>query len=432
MNAMQLIAEGLDFPTSLALDGQGRIFVAESGLSFNGDSPGGRILQVQADGCKRCLCEGLRAPVNGLTFHEGALIVSEGGNPGRISRLSLRGERTTVLDGLPGLGNYHTNMAAVGPDGKLYFSQGALTNSGIVGLDAYELAWLGQLPHNHDIPGFDVVLTGFEAETPDPFNGSAGDTVKTGAFGPFGSPSQPGKRLSAQLPCTASVLRCNLDGSQLELVAWGLRNAYGLGFLPDGRLLATDQGADERGSRPIGNAPDLLYEVRQGCWYGWPDFIGGVPVTDRRFRPRNGAGASMLLANHEQLPQPQRPLLEFPVNAAAVKFDLVPAAALRWGGQLLVALFGDEKPLTAPAGPKAGRSLVRVDPTDWSLHALPKSHFERPIDVKFHPSGRFFHLLDFGKFEMTGKKCVAARHSSGRLWKVPLDWADSSFQEERA
>ena len=27
------------------------------------------------------------------------------------------------------------------------------------------------------------------------------------------------------------------------LVAWGLRNAYGLGFLPDGTLLATDQGA---------------------------------------------------------------------------------------------------------------------------------------------------------------------------------------------
>ena len=58
-------------------------------------------------------------------------------------------------------------------------------------------------------------------------------------------------------------MRCNPDGSGLELVAWGLRNAYGLGFLPDGRLLATDQGADDRGSRPVGNAPDMLFEVRQ-------------------------------------------------------------------------------------------------------------------------------------------------------------------------
>ena len=58
-------------------------------------------------------------------------------------------------------------------------------------------------------------------------------------------------------------MRCNLDGSDLELVAWGLRNAYGLGFLPDGRLLAVDQGADDRGSRPVGNVPDLLFEVRE-------------------------------------------------------------------------------------------------------------------------------------------------------------------------
>ena len=56
-------------------------------------------------------------------------------------------------------------------------------------------------------------------------------------------------------------------------MAWGLRNAYGLGFLPDGRLIATEQSADARGSRPIGNAPDALYVVEQGAWYGWPDFV---------------------------------------------------------------------------------------------------------------------------------------------------------------
>ena len=62
-------------------------------------------------------------------------------------------------------------------------------------------------------------------------------------------------------------MRANLDGSQLELVAWGIRNAFGLGFLPDGRLLATDQGADQRGSRPIVAGPELLNEVKQGSWY---------------------------------------------------------------------------------------------------------------------------------------------------------------------
>jgi glucose/arabinose dehydrogenase len=59
-------------------------------------------------------------------------------------------------------------------------------------------------------------------------------------------------------------MRCNLDGSDLDLVSWGLRNAYGLGFLPDGRLLAVGQGADDRGSRAVRNGPDLLFEVQPG------------------------------------------------------------------------------------------------------------------------------------------------------------------------
>jgi Tn3 transposase DDE domain len=37
-------------------------------------------------------------------------------------------------------------------------------------------------------------------------------------------------------------MRCDRDGSNLELVAWGLRNPYGLAFLPDARLLAVDLG----------------------------------------------------------------------------------------------------------------------------------------------------------------------------------------------
>ena len=74
-------------------------------------------------------------------------------------------------------------------------------------------------------------------------------------------------------------MRCDPDGSNLELVAWGLRNPYGLAFLPDGRLLALDLGINDRGSRPVGDAPSCLYEIRAGSWYGWPDFAAGVPVT---------------------------------------------------------------------------------------------------------------------------------------------------------
>ena len=89
---------------------------------------------------------GLRPPVNGLTYHAGGLYVSESGHPGRISRLEPDGKRRIIVDDLPGPGNYHTNMVTFGPDGKLYFSQGAMTNTGVVGLDAYELGWFGACP----------------------------------------------------------------------------------------------------------------------------------------------------------------------------------------------------------------------------------------------------------------------------------------------
>jgi glucose/arabinose dehydrogenase len=86
-------------------------------------------------------------------------------------------------------------------------------------------------------------------------------------------------------------MRCNpADGSDLELIACGLRNAYGIGFLSDSRLIAIEHDADDRGSRPVGNAPDLLHEIRKGTWYGWPDFIGDEPITDPKIpakvRPR--------------------------------------------------------------------------------------------------------------------------------------------------
>jgi glucose/arabinose dehydrogenase len=307
-NTPELVAEGFSFPTSLTFDSAGVAYVAESGLPFDGAPPGGRVWRVAPDGNHVLVARGLRSPVNGLTYHHGSFYVSEGGHPGRISRLSTTGERTTVLDNLPGPGSYYTNMVAFGPDGKLYFSQGAMTNSGIVGLDAVEEGWLRRLPHTHDLPGYAVTLAGVNIETANPLQNEQGERVRTGAFVPFGTQTQAGQRIPAQLPCTAGIMRCNLDGSELELVAWGLHNSYGIGFLPDGRLLATEQGADERGSRPLSDVPDQLFEVRQGAWYGWPDFIGDDPVTAEQYRPLRGPAPAFVLANHQELPPPERPL----------------------------------------------------------------------------------------------------------------------------
>src|ERR1044072_3365536 len=370
-SSLEVVSEELSFPTSLAIGEDGSFYVAESGLSFDGAAPGGRVWHLESDARRTLLIDNLRSPVNGLTLYNDRLYVSEGGGQGRISCFDLDGNLVRViLDNLPGPGNYHTNMVAFDGSGKLYFSQGALTNSGIVGLDAYELAWLRRLPHTYDLPGYDLTLNGVNVETPNPLGKDENEIVQTGAFAPFGKRTLQGQRISAELPCTAAVMRCNEDGSELELFAWGLRNAYGLRFLPDGRLLAIDQGADDRGSRPVGDVPDMLFEVRKNAWYGWPDFIGGTPITHSRYRPQRGAAPAFLIANHDELPPPEKPLLYFPPHTPAVKFHVVAQSASCWAGHLFVALFGDEVPLTATSGPRVGRSVVRVDPQDWRIHPM--------------------------------------------------------------
>ncbi|ETK37151.1 PQQ-dependent sugar dehydrogenase [Microbispora sp. ATCC PTA-5024] len=417
LGRVSVVADGLSFPSALAFDDDGGAYVAETGLPFGGAAPGGRVLRVEPDGGTTVLAEGLGSPVTGLVFHDGSLWVSQGSDPGRVSRLELDGRLTHVLDDLPGGGNYHTNEVAFGPDGKMYWGQGAMTNTGLVGLDALVMGWLKKLPHSVDVPGYDVELTGVAVETRDPFGDDPSATLVTGPYTQFGERLPAGTRLPGRTPATSAVLRANPDGTDVELVAWGVRNAFGLKFLPDGRLLALDQGADDRGSRPVANVPDYLWEIRPGAWYGWPDFMGGVPVTDPRFAPETGPAPGFILANHAELPKPERPLAEFHSHTAATKFDVAPG-----GGFLAVALFGDETPMTAaPGHPEVGRALTLVRTSDWRQHVLLSSELSRPIDVRFHPADGSLWVVDFGSFEMRGEPggvTVAAAGGSGAVLRV--------------
>lgn len=411
------VITGLSFPTSLAFAADGTAFVAESGLPFGSTSVGGRVLAVTPDGTCEPVVTGLSAPVTGLSYDDGTLLVSEG-SPGRISRLRLDGHLQTLVDDLPSPGNYHTNMAVAGPDGHVYFSQGAMTNAGVVGLDALELDWLRQLPHAHDLPGLQITLTGYTAETEDPRADAPGKPARTGAFTPFGTPGRAGRILHPTVPCTAAVMRCRPDGTELELVAWGLRNAFGLTFLRDGRLLALDQGADERGSRPIGEAPDLLFEVRAGAWYGWPDFIDGTPVTDPRFRPARGPAPELLIANTADLPPPEQALARFDPHSSATKLAEPPTGVTPWDGRVAVTLFGDERPMTAPEGPRTGRCVVTVRLDDGDIAPLLSDPLVRPIDVGFSPVTGSLHVLDFGAFEVDARTGLQARAETGVLWRL--------------
>src|SRR5689334_11513117 len=114
---MHALVPNLNFPTSVALGPDGTLYVAESGLPFDGAPQGGRVSRIGPGGSVQPLVTGLRQPLNGLLWYRDSLIIAEGGYPGRILRYGLgpgreAGELKVLVDDLPGFGNYQTNMVA--------------------------------------------------------------------------------------------------------------------------------------------------------------------------------------------------------------------------------------------------------------------------------------------------------------------------------
>ena len=69
----------------------------------------------------------------------------------------------------------------------------------------------------------------------------------------------------------ATVSRANPDGTNLEIIATGLRNPVGLDFQPGtGQLWATVNERDNQGDEI---PPDLVTTVTEGGNYGWPDCL---------------------------------------------------------------------------------------------------------------------------------------------------------------
>ena len=212
---LELISDSFYFPTELTFDTEGIAYIAESGITFNGRPDSGRIWRIEKHDNRSLVADGFRPPINGLTFHDVSIYVSEGGFPGRIQKLNSDGHQTVILDNLPGPGNYHTNMVAFGPDDKMYFSQGAMTNTGIIGLDGYDIGWLRRLPHAHDIPGYDIVLAGVNVETINPLSKEQNAQATTGAFAPFGlrGLDQVNKWLDSFMHCWDNAMRAGWNES---------------------------------------------------------------------------------------------------------------------------------------------------------------------------------------------------------------------------
>jgi glucose/arabinose dehydrogenase len=431
--SIQPVASGLTFPTGVTFDAAGRPHVVEAGYAYGEVWTTPRLLRLEADGHLTTVATGGRnGPWTGAVFHEGAFYVAEGGEleGGRILRITPDGEITPLVADLPSRGDHHTNGPAVGPDGWLYFAIGTYTNSGVVGEENARFGWLKRFPREHDVPCRDVTLTGVNFESRDALNGGSRNRVRTGAFVPFGTATTPGQVVPGRAPCSGAVLRVRADGGSPELVAWGFRNPFGLAFTPDGRLYATDNSYDDRGSRPVHGAGDLLWAVTPGTWYGWPDFHGDRPLDDGdHFDPPGKPRPRLLLAQHPN--RPPKPAAVLDVHASANAFDFSRSPAFGHAGQAFIPLFGDQAPVVGKTWAPVGFKVVRVDPLSGVIHDfavnrgqtngpaswLGRGGLERPIAARFDPAGTALYVVDFGVMTMTAKG-AEPRRETGVLWRI--------------
>ncbi len=104
----------------------------------------------------------------------------------------------------------------------------------------------------------------------------------------------------------------------------GCATRFGVMWGPDGVPLRRRNGFDVRGSRPIANAKDNLWEIKEGAWYGWPDYSSGVAVTNAQFALGGQRHPEFVMAEH---PAVEKPLMTFPKHAAIAKLDVAPSDA---------------------------------------------------------------------------------------------------------
>lgn len=263
-----IIAGGLKDAVDFTTDGSD-IFIA-----FNN-----KIQIIKKSGKSYILLQDNTAEIRSLQYYDGKLYFLS-----KSSLMSINindGKQVELIKNLPNFGDYGDGKLLINK-GIIYISIGSATNSGIVGEDN---VWKDKFPFNYDISPKDVVV-----------NENKGS--KTGAFVPYNTRNVPGQKIPGHLPGNASVITYNINKAETALYSWGIRNVMGMDINSEGRIFASVGGMEQRGSRPVKGDVDYIYELKEGVWYGWPDFSGGDPINSPRFRGNNDEKIPFLLQKH--------------------------------------------------------------------------------------------------------------------------------------
>ncbi len=425
---------GLTYPTSITWDDRGRMYVVEAGGQFLEEPPPIRILRISRGGRVREVVNlsgrDIEDSAVGLTWYNGDFYITHraADRTGAVSRVSRRGRLELLFSGIIDSQSEHqVNDIKVGPDGLMYVASGPTGNSAVVGLD--NGPFVNRSPEVRTTPCRDYVLNGVNFETPDFRTPDPGDTVQTGSFVPFGTATVPGQVIRGTNKCGGAILRFDPSDPEATLrpFADGFRNIIGFAWDQSGEMYAAVNGYDVRGSRPVNDEYDATYRVREGTWYGFPDFSAALePLTDPKFDSPNSLQAPQFI-NGQPVGRTLRFLIDHAasgltppdpalvaglheINSSPSLLDVAPAS---WGdlaGQIFVAEWGDLAPQTTPLRDGfAGFQISRIDPATGEV--VPFVHnqmrgpasaqgaqgqgIERPFDVKFGPDGAMY-IVDYG------------------------------------
>ncbi|GLC78657.1 PQQ-dependent sugar dehydrogenase [Lacrimispora brassicae] len=384
---IEVFAQGLNAPIGMVFTENGDMLIADSGIATMNP----RVMRI-SNGNIAVVADGFNVPLTGINYKNGYIYVS---HKGVVTVINPDGTREDIINGLPSYGDFSNNRVEFSNDEKIYFGQGTATNSGVVGLDNI---WVFDHPYFHDFPGSYIILNHTNYETENVLI-PAMEPAVTGAFSPFGVPNiQEFQVKEGRLLASGSVLRANMDGSDIELVAWGLRNPFCMKFDGLNRLIISNQGMDTRGSRPIANAFDELYLFNTGAWYGWPDYSGGSPITMPRFTPIRGRKPELLLNTIPSFPP--TPIAVFPSGSNIMGFDFNKTPDFGLLGDIYIACFGgiqyEESSEYIRSG--VGHRILRVNIVNGDIltFAINKSGFpeerglSRPTDVAFGPDNAMY------------------------------------------
>jgi glucose/arabinose dehydrogenase len=429
------------------------------GLAFERDFKGGTLFGTDSN-------QGVR----------GAPGTAPGNDSSRVLKIALpSGTVTPLITKLP-TGDHPTEQIVV-KDGWLYWSQGSTTNSGVTGHGN------GGGLNQHEIACQDITLSDsiFDSGDHRQSGYSAHGQLRRGAKVRAFEGTQTGM-------CSGAILRAKISSPQntVEPVAWGFRNPYGLRFSPadhplKGQLLISENGEDERGARPVNNAPDRLAVARQNPngtpeWHGWPDRFGFLDSTQAVFNPVGGPADDNQAA---VVGRPVLPVLAFPpqpavaplalepADVAAVGLDFAPSAFL--GGvvkkhAVLLSREGDFGFSTKNGEPILGHDVELINFTSQgNPNELQMSRFafncpqhqqghnpdgsptcavhsnqaftdmlrgiNRPTTIKFGPDGAAY-LVDYGAVRDFGRSVPASMFNNiadaplvqipgtGTIWKI--------------